>query len=120
MDATEVKERASFWGALCKLLLLMPSPEPSPSSAALPEDWQLRAFGPLNAAHQHLDFQLPRTEGVRRLLPKAQIMQALQLCLVEVSWLCMTYCVLAPYVQPNFEGLLPSSYHKCVQSKCTL
>ena len=64
MDATEVRERAAFWGAICKLLLLMPSPEQSLSSAALPEDWQLRAFGPLNAAHQHLNFQLPRTEKV--------------------------------------------------------
>ena len=68
MDATEVRERAAFWGALCKLLLLMPSPEQSLPSAALPEDWQLRAFGPLNAAHQHLDFQLPRAEKVHRLL----------------------------------------------------
>ena len=64
VDATEVKERTAFWGALCRLLLLMPSPEATLSRAALPEDWQLRAFGPLNAAHQHLDFQLPRTEKV--------------------------------------------------------
>ena len=64
VDATEVRERAAFWGALCKLLLLMPSPEPSLPREALPEDWQLRAFGPLNAAHQHLHFQLPRTEKV--------------------------------------------------------
>ena len=65
MDAAEARERAAFWGALCKLLLLMPGPADALPSAALPEDWQLRAFGPLNAAHQHLDFQLSRTEEVR-------------------------------------------------------
>ena len=64
VDAAEAKERAAFWASLCKLLLLMPSPAESPAATALPEDWQLRAFGPLNAAHQHLDFQLPRAVKV--------------------------------------------------------
>ena len=65
MDAAEARERAALWGALCKLLLMMPGPADTLSSAAaLPEDWQLRAFGPLNAAHQHLDFQLSRTGEV--------------------------------------------------------
>ncbi len=65
MDAAEAQERAAFWGALCKLLLLMPSPAEALSPAALPEDRQLRAFGPLCAAHQHLDFQLACAEEVR-------------------------------------------------------
>ena len=64
MGTAEAKERAAFWGALCKLLMLLPSPAESPAATALPEDWQLRSFGPLNAAHQRLDFQLPRAEKV--------------------------------------------------------
>jgi len=71
VDLAEAKERASFWSSLCKLLLLMPSPTEAPSTTALPEDWQLRAFGPLSAAHQHLEFQLPRTEKVSHLLASA-------------------------------------------------
>ena len=81
MGAAEAKERAAFWGALCKLLLLMPSPAEAPAAAALPEDWQLRAFGPLNAAHQRLEFQLPRAEKVnvaRRVCDTA----------AQLYWLC--------------------------------
>ncbi|BDA49482.1 probable telomerase-binding protein EST1A at N-terminal half [Coccomyxa sp. Obi] len=57
MDEAEAKERTALWRALAKLLLLLPPPLLDASPAALPEDWQLRAFAPLNAAHSRLDFQ---------------------------------------------------------------
>lgn len=57
MDSAEAKERTALWRALAKLLLLLPPPLPSAPRAALPEDWQLQAFAPLNAAHANLDFQ---------------------------------------------------------------
>lgn len=56
VDEAEAKERCSLWRALAKLLLLLPPPLPGALQAALPEDWQLRAFAPLTAAHSSLEF----------------------------------------------------------------
>lgn len=90
MGSAEAKERAAFWGALCKLLLLMPSPAEMLAATALPEDWQLRAFGPLNAAHQRLEFQLPRAEKVG---VAWRVCRAAAACLVCVlSLLCCAAC----------------------------
>jgi hypothetical protein len=59
-DEVEARNRISLWRALAKLLLLVPPPDPSASRAPLPEDWQLREFAPLLAAHQRLDFHMSR------------------------------------------------------------
>ena len=63
MDEAEAKERTALWRALAKVLLLLPPPLAGASATALPEDWQLCAFAPLNAAHSRLNFhQAPSDE----------------------------------------------------------
>ncbi|KAK9905112.1 hypothetical protein WJX75_009845 [Coccomyxa subellipsoidea] len=62
VDEAEAKERCSLWRALAKLLLLLPPPLPNALHAALPEDWQLRAFAPLTAAHSSLEFGQPLSD----------------------------------------------------------
>ena len=64
VDEAEAKERCSLWRALAKLLLLLPPPLPNALHAALPEDWQLRAFAPLTAAHSSLEFGQPLSDQV--------------------------------------------------------
>ena len=56
VDEVEARERTSLWRALTNLLLLLPAPDPAAATDALPEDWQLRAFLPLAAAHSGLRF----------------------------------------------------------------
>ncbi len=74
-DETEARERAALWLALTNMLRVLPPPDQAvaATSAALPEDWALRAFTPMAAAHRRLTFSLPRPEQVP---PPARCMPA--------------------------------------------
>ena len=58
------KERCALWRALAKLLPLLPPPLPEAPCNALQEDWQLRAFAPLTAAHSGIDIVQPLSAQV--------------------------------------------------------
>ncbi len=79
MDEAEAKERCALWRALAKLLLLLPPPLPNASRTALPEDWHLRAFAPLTAAHSSLEFVQPQSEevGVKTCTPHSRLLPVL-------------------------------------------
>ncbi|KAK9838148.1 hypothetical protein WJX81_004181 [Elliptochloris bilobata] len=70
-DGAEAKARADLFEALARLVPPAATGAPAggpgvaaAGAAALPEDWGLRAFGPLAKAHEALQFQQPVSRAV--------------------------------------------------------